>query len=75
MHDNLEYFKLEFAPGANASEGFVYFDGQRSSVSGGRLGSIDTRNLANGPYTLRVTVVDQTGNFPEPCNVTVQVAN
>ena len=74
-HGNLDYYKLEFAPGANAAGGFVYFDGQSNVVDGGALGSIDTRNLPNGEYTLRVTVVDQTGNFPPPCDVTITVQN
>lgn len=74
-HGNLDYYKLEYAPGANAAGGFVYFDGRNNAVEGGPLGSIDTRNLANGEYTLRVTVVDQTGNFPPPCDVSVVVQN
>ncbi len=74
-HEALDYYKLEFASGANASEGFVYFDGKSIPVSGGQLGAIDTRALANGAYTLRVTVVDQSGNFPEPCLVSIIVQN
>jgi cytoskeletal protein RodZ len=74
-HDALDYYKLEFAPGANASDGFVYFDGRKNAVANGPLGTIDTRNLANGEYTLRITVVDQTGNFPPPCNVPIVVQN
>lgn len=74
-HSALDYYKLEYAPGANASSGFVYFDGRGSRVENGALGSIDTRNLPNGEYTLRVTVVDQTGNFPPPCDVSVIVSN
>ena len=75
IHDALDYYKLEFAPGANAADGFVYFDGRKSPISNGALGSIDTRNLPNGSYTLRVTAVDQTGNFPPPCDVTFVVQN
>jgi hypothetical protein len=26
-----------------------------------------------GTYTLRLVVVDQTGNYPEPCRVTITV--
>ncbi len=73
--DALDYYKLEFAPGQNAAGGFVYFDGQSTPVSGGQLGVIDTRSLANGAYTIRVTAVDQTGNFPPPCTVSIVVQN
>ncbi|MFN2202540.1 MAG: helix-turn-helix domain-containing protein [Caldilineaceae bacterium] len=75
VHDNMDYYKLEYAPGPNAQGGFVYFDGQNAQIQGGQLGAIDTRNLPNGEYTLRVTVVDQTGNFPPPCDVTITVQN
>jgi hypothetical protein len=44
-------------------------------VSGGVLGNIDTTVLVNGEYTIRLTVVDQVGNFPPPCDVTVVVQN
>lgn len=73
--DAFDYYKLEFAPGQNAAGGFVYFDGQSSPVSGGQLGAIDTRALENGAYTIRITVVDQTGNFPAPCTVSIVVQN
>ena len=75
LHESLDYYKLEFAPGANAADGFVYFDGRKNTVENGPLGSIDTRNLPNGTYTIRITAVDQTGNFPPPCDVTFIVQN
>ncbi len=75
VHETFDYYKLEFAPGQNAAGGFVYFDGQSSQVSGGQLGVLDTGSLANGPYTIRVITVDQTGNFPPPCQVSVVIQN
>ena len=75
VNDSLDYYKLEFAPGQNAAAGFVYFDGQSSPVSSGQLGSLDTRALESGAYTIRITVVDQTGNFLEPCLVSIVVQN
>ena len=74
-HESLQYYKLEYAPGADAGDGFVYFDGRNGPVSGGLLGSFNTGELPNGVYTLRLTVVDQSGNFPPPCQVTVTVQN
>lgn len=72
-HDSFQYYKVEFAPGANAEGGFVYLGGGSSPVQGGVLANIDTNALGPGTWTLRLVVVDQTGNFPPPCTVTVNV--
>jgi len=45
----------------------------RSAVSGGVLETFNSSAYPSGTYTLRLVVVDQTGNFPEPCRVTVTV--
>jgi cytoskeletal protein RodZ len=74
-HENFQYYKLEYAPGTNAAGGFVYFDGSNSQISGGLLGNFDSRTLPNGEYTIRITVVDQSGNFPPPCAVSIVVQN
>ena len=39
------------------------------------LASFDTRALGNGDWTLRLIVVDSTGNYPVPCQVTISVQN
>jgi cytoskeletal protein RodZ len=70
-----QYYKLEFAPGANATGGFVYFAGQNTPVVGGLLGNFNSTAVPNGDYTLRIVVVDQTGNFSPPCQVTISVQN
>lgn len=44
-------------------------------VEGGVLGSVNTTNFPNGSLLIRLTVVDQTGNFPAPCDVVVTVQN
>lgn len=72
-HDQFQYYKVEFAPGANASGGFVYLGGGSSPVVNGVLTSVDTGALGPGTWTLRLVVVDQTGNFPAPCAVTINV--
>ena len=74
-HEAFQYYKLEYAPGANAAGGYVYFDGGNVQISGGLLGNLNTASLANGAYTIRLTVVDQSGNFPEPCDVNVVIQN
>ncbi len=72
-HESFQYYKVEFAPGANASGGFVYLGGGSNPVQGGVLANVDTAALGPGTWTLRLVVVDQTGNFPPPCAVTVTV--
>lgn len=74
-HDAFNFYKVEFAPGANATSGFTYLADGRGPVFGGALASVDTRGFGNGPWTFQLTVVDQTGNYPEPCRVTVIVQN
>jgi len=46
-----------------------------SPVEGGGLGTVNTTNFPNGSLLIRLTVVDQTGNFPAPCDVVVTVQN
>jgi hypothetical protein len=74
-HESFQSYKLEFAPGAGASEGFVYFGGGTSPVEGGLLGTFSSSSVPNGPYTFQLTVVDQTGNYPPPCKVSIIVQN
>ncbi len=75
VHEQFNFYKLEFAPGANAENGYVYFDGGQSPVENGQLGTFASSAVANGAYTIQLTVVDQTGNYPPPCRVTIQVQN
>ncbi|MBI3957610.1 MAG: hypothetical protein HY328_02285 [Chloroflexi bacterium] len=75
QHDRFDYYKLEYAPGNDASQGFAYFDGGNSQVVGGLLGSLNSPAYANGVYTLRLVVVDTSGNYPLPCRVTISVQN
>lgn len=74
-HDQFSFYKLEFAPGAGAGDGFVYFDGTSTQISGGVLGNFNSTGVPNGAYTIRLVVVDATSNYPPPCSVTVTVQN
>jgi hypothetical protein len=74
-HEQFSFYKLEFAPGAGAGDGFVYFDGTSAQVSGGVLGNFNSTGVPNGTYTIRLVVVDATSNYPPPCSVTVTVQN
>ncbi len=75
VHEQFNFYKLEFAPGADAQNGYVYFDGGQSPVENGQLGTFASSAVANGTYTVQLTVVDQTGNYPPPCRVTIVVQN
>jgi hypothetical protein len=74
-HDQFQYYKVEYAPGVNADSNFGYLVGGNAPVVNGVLGNVDTNTLGNGSWTLRLIVVDQTGNFPPPCKVTINVQN
>jgi hypothetical protein len=74
-HDNFQYYKIEAAPGAGASGGWQHMVNGQAPVVSGLLGSVNTRALTNGVWTLQLVVVDQTGNFVPPCKVTVTVQN
>ncbi len=75
QHDQFSYYKMEFAPGSSAGEGYTYFDGGQNQVIGGLLGSLNSTSLSNGVYTIQLVVVDATGNYPQPCRVTLTVQN
>jgi len=75
VHENLDYYKLEYATGVNAEGGYTYFDGNKGQVDGGILGTLNTGSLPNGDYTLQLTIVDLTGNYPPPCRVSIVIRN
>lgn len=74
-HEAFQFYKLEYAPGDGSGGGWAYFDGGQSAIAQGRLGTLDTRSLANGTYTVRLVVVDLTANFPPPCQATISIQN
>jgi hypothetical protein len=72
---NFQYYKIEVGPGANPRDQQWTVVGQlhRAPVSGGVLETLNSGAYAPGTYTLRLVVVDQTGNYPEPCRVRITV--
>lgn len=67
------FYKVEYAP-TDTME-FVYYSGSETPISEWILGSFDTTIFPNGDYVLRLVVVDETGNYPPPCQVRVKIAN
>ncbi len=72
QHENFQYYKLEFGIGPNPEQ-WSYFDGRETQVVNGVLGVFNATAVPNGTYTIRLMVVDRTGNYPMPCQVTVTV--
>ncbi|MEZ4707758.1 MAG: hypothetical protein R3A44_11155 [Caldilineaceae bacterium] len=72
-HEALQLYKLDYAPWGTSV--YAYFTGGEQPVENGVLGTLDTRALPNGHYSMRLVVVDRDGNYPPPCEVHVIVAN
>jgi hypothetical protein len=72
---NFQYYKIEVGSGANPKDHEWTVVGQlhQSPVVGGVLETFNSSAYPVGVYTLRLVVVDQTGNYPQPCQVTVTV--
>lgn len=70
-----QYYKVEVGPGNNPKdhEWTVVGNLHERPVSGGVLETFNSGAYPAGTYSLRLVVVDQTGNYPEPCRVTVTV--
>jgi hypothetical protein len=72
QHEGFQFYKLEYGIGANPSS-WSYFDGGERPVQGGQLGTLNAGALPPGSYSVRIVVVDATGNFPVPCQTTVVI--
>jgi ribosomal protein L37AE/L43A len=71
-----QFYKLEFSSRAQPTSGEWIAIGERydQPVASGRLGMWDTSSLPAGQYWLQLVVVDETGNYPEPCSILVVVS-
>jgi len=72
--ENFQYYKLEFGVGSNPQE-WSFIMSRQEPVNEGVLGTWDTAVVPDGVYTLRLVVVDNTGNYPLPCEVTIKVSH
>jgi len=71
--DNFEYYKIEIGQGRDPAQWTVVGQLHYSPVSGGVLETLNSGAYPPGTYTLRLVVVDRTGNYPAPCLVTITV--
>jgi hypothetical protein len=69
---DFQYYKVEYVAGEASA---AYIGGGEAPVVDGVLTEFDTQALANGAYSLLLTVVDNSGNFPDPCAVAVTIEN
>lgn len=73
VHENFSYYKLEYGPGANPADSqWSFFAEGNQPVNNGRLGALSAP-LPPGTYSIRVVVVDTSGNFPPPCKTTIVI--
>ncbi|MGQ9594545.1 MAG: hypothetical protein ACUVXH_08460 [Anaerolineae bacterium] len=70
--ENFQYYKLELGVGPSPTE-WAFLFSKETPVVDGPLGSWDSAAVPPGTYTIRLVVVDRTGNYPPPCQVTLQV--
>ncbi|MGC8786459.1 MAG: hypothetical protein ACP5Q1_03435 [Anaerolineae bacterium] len=69
--DRFQFYKLEYGMGENPAQWHSIGEVNRTPVVNGVLGVWNTTGFPSGVFTLRLTVVDITGNFPPPCDVQV----
>jgi len=73
VHERFQYSKLEYGPGTSPSDNqWSYFADSDKPVQDGLLGTFNANALPPGTYSIRVTVVDVTGNYVR-CQTTVEI--
>jgi len=68
-----QFYKIEYGTGEKPDHWSSIGDIHKQPVEDGLLGTWDASSFPEGVYTLRLTVVEVTGNFPPPCDVRVVV--
>ena len=71
-HEAFQSYKIEAGPPGGA---LAFIGAGNTQITGGQLGAVNSASFPNGPLLIRLTVVDQSGNFPPPCDVTVTAQN
>lgn len=74
LGSDFQYYKLEVAPTGTEAWGNLAGEA-RQQVVNGQLGVWDSASVADGAYTLRLRVVDPTGNYCEALVTNVLVQN
>ncbi len=69
---NFQFYKLEWSSPA-APDQWHWFAGAETPVTNGVLGVFDPATVPPGDYLIRLVVVDNTGNYPPPCQTHVRI--
>lgn len=72
--ESFQFFKVEWGSGFDPQSWSVIEELKRQAVNGGLLAHWAAGVLPAGPYTLKLRVVDKTGNWADDCRVHVEVA-
>ena len=75
IHSDFQFYRLQISGSGSNDQDFATLQVYRSPVAEGQLGTINTAAFAPGDYWLRLTVVDNTGNYPPQCTVKVRFAS
>jgi len=69
--ENFAYYKIEFrVPGQEWS----FIESHETPAGEGVIATWNTATVPAGDYDFRLVVVDNTGNFPDPCQIRLRVA-
>ncbi len=72
---NFSFYKVELGLGDHPARWTSISDVHHNVVNDGLLDVLDVSSLPAGTYSLRLVVVDITGNFPPPCEVQIVVTH
>jgi len=68
-----QFYKIEYGMGEEPREWHSIGEIVRAPVTDGVIAMWNVAGFPSGPFKLRLTVVDASGNFPPPCEVRVVV--
>ncbi len=71
-HPNFQFYRLQISGSGTNPADFATLNVYQKPVMNGELGTVNTGAFAPGDYWLRLTVVDNTGNYPPECTVQVR---
>ncbi|MFN8482652.1 MAG: LysM peptidoglycan-binding domain-containing protein [Anaerolineae bacterium] len=73
--ENFQFYKLEYGAGDVPFKWVSIGTTHPDPLTGTHLGTWDTSTVPGGQYTLRLTAVNNQGQFPQPCDVNIVVDN
>jgi hypothetical protein len=71
-HESFQFYRLQISGGGTDSGEFATIDVYRNEVINGQLGTLNAAAFTPGDYWLRLTIVDQSGNYPPECTIRVR---